>query len=197
MVTQNTQDQLVKSAQNQMVRTGHVGLNVSDLSRSTMFYQEVLGFQVIGESQEEGRRFVFLGDGEKLVLTLWEQSEGRFGKDQPGLHHLSFQVENMEQVVAYQDKLRQLNVPLIYEGIVPHGEGMASGGIFFEDPDGIQLEIYSPTGAENQPAPVADAFWITAVASTVFIAPRCGSSKLRRTKGVEQPDTIAPCYAIS
>ncbi len=157
MVTQNTQDRSVQSAQNKMVSTGHVGLNVSDLSRSKKFYQEVLGFQMIGESQEEGRRFVFLGDGEKLVLTLWEQSEGRFGKHQPGLHHLSFQVETIEQVVAVQDKLRQLSVPLSYEGIVPHGEGMASGGIYFEDPDGIRLEIYSPTGAENRTAPVSDA----------------------------------------
>ena len=157
MVTQNTQEQPVPDTQNQIVLTGHVGLNVSDLSRSKMFYQEVLGFQLIGESQEEGRRFVFLGNGEKLVLTLWEQSEGRFGKHQPGLHHLSFQVENMEQVAAYQDKLRRLDVPILYEGIVPHGEGMASGGIFFEDPDGIRLEIYSPTGAENRAAPVSEA----------------------------------------
>ncbi len=106
---------------------------------------------------EENRRYAFLGDGQKLVLTLWQQSKGHFEKSQPGLHHLSFQVENIEQVVAFQDKLRQLNVPIIYEGIVPHGEGAASGGIFFEDPDGIRLEIYSPTGVENTPAPVADA----------------------------------------
>ena len=141
----------------QQLQTGHVGLNVSDLGRSKNFYQEVFGFALMGESQQEDRLFAFLGDGQKLVLTLWEQSEGRFGKHQPGRHHLSFQVENMEQVAAYQDKLRRLDVPILYEGIVPHGEGMASGGIFFEDPDGIRLEIYSPTGAENRAAPVSEA----------------------------------------
>ena len=141
----------------QALQTGHVGLNVNDLGRSKKFYEEVLGFQLIGESEEEGRQFAFLGDGQKLVLTLWQQSEGRFAKNQPGLHHLSFQVETIEQVVAFQDKLRQLNVPLLYDGVVPHGEGMASGGIYFEDPDGIRLEIYSPTGAEDRPAPVKDA----------------------------------------
>ena len=141
----------------QTIQTGHVGLNVSDLEGSKRFYQEVLGFQVMGESQEEGRRFAFLGDGKKLVLALWEQSDGRFAKRQPGLHHLSFQAETMEQVEAYRDKLRELNVELRYEDIVPHGEGMASGGIWFEDPDGIRLEIYSPTGAEHRAAPVSDA----------------------------------------
>ncbi|HLZ57299.1 MAG TPA: hypothetical protein VKR06_10155 [Ktedonosporobacter sp.] len=41
--------------------------------------------------------------------------------------------------------------------MVPHSEGAASGGIFFTDPDGIRLEIYSPTGAGENPAPVASA----------------------------------------
>ncbi len=141
----------------QQLQTGHVGLNVSDLGRSKNFYQEVFGFALMGESQQEDRLFAFLGDGQKLVLALWQQSEGLFDKSQPGLHHLSFQVESAEQVVTYQDKLRQLNVPLIYEGIVSHGAGMASGGVYFEDPDGIRLEIYSPTGVENAPAPTADA----------------------------------------
>ncbi len=141
----------------QQLQTGHVGLNVSDLGRSKKFYEEALGFQLIGESQQEDRLYAFMGDGQKLVLALWQQSTGLFEKGQPGLHHLSFQVESAEQVAAFQEKLRQLNVPLIYEGIVSHGAGMASGGIYFEDPDGIRLEIYSPTGVENAPAPTADA----------------------------------------
>ncbi len=145
------------TASAQQLQTGHVGLNVSDLGRSKKFYEEVLGFQVMGESQQEDRRYAFLGDGQKLVLTLWQQSKGLFEKSHPGLHHLSFQVESIEQVVEFQDKLRQHNVPLLYEGIVPHGEGAASGGIWFEDPDGIRLEIYSSTGAENLAAPVAGA----------------------------------------
>ena len=39
------------------------------------------------------------------------------------------------------------------DGVVAHGEGAASGGIFFTDPDGIRLEIYAPGGAESAPAP--------------------------------------------
>ena len=46
-----------------------------------------------------------------------------------------------------------MNVPFIYDGIVPHAEGTQSGGIFFEDPDGIRLEIYAPSGAGDRQPP--------------------------------------------
>ena len=136
-----------------VLQTGHVGLNVSDLDRSKGFYQQVFGFDVMGESQEEGRRFVFLSEGSTLVLTLWQQGEGRFEKQRPGLHHLSFQVATIEDVKRAEEKLRALNVPFIYDGIVPHTEGSQSAGVFFEDPDVIRLEIYAPTGAGDRTAP--------------------------------------------
>lgn len=138
-------------------QTGHIGLNVSDLDVSKKFYREVFGFETMGESEEEGKRFAFLGKEQKLILTLWQQSAGRFEKHLPGLHHLSFQVNAIEDVKEFETKLRELKVNLLYDGIVPHGEGTPSGGIFFEDPDGIRLEIYAQTGAENHTAPTQGA----------------------------------------
>ena len=138
-------------------QTGHIGLNVSDLDRSKNFYQEVFGLTAVGESREEGRRFAFLSQEDKLLLTLWQQAEGRFEKRHPGLHHLSFQVASIQEVQKAAQKLKALNVLLIYEGIVPHAEGAQSGGLYFEDPDGIRLEIYAPTGAGDHAAPTPGA----------------------------------------
>jgi lactoylglutathione lyase len=138
-------------------QTGHVGLNVSDLDRSSAFYQRVFGLDVLRESRQEGRRFAFLAKDGTLVLTLWQQAEGRYESDRPGLHHLSFQVEDIEQVRAAERTLRELGATFAYEGIVAHAEGADSGGIFFADPDGIRLEIFAASGVGDGTAPVADA----------------------------------------
>lgn len=92
-----------------------------------------------------------------MLLTLWEQSDGRFEKHKPGLHHLAFQVSTLDQVREAERRLRELNVHFHYEGVVPQAEGASSAGIFFEDPDGMRLEIYCPSAVCNQPAPFADA----------------------------------------
>ena len=99
------------------------------------------------------RPFAFLGREGKLLVTLWQQSKGDFSVSTPGLHHLSFQVDSIEQVRAAEAVLRELSADFAYDGVVPHAEGAASGGIFFADPDGIRLEIYAPTGAAGVAAP--------------------------------------------
>ncbi|MFF3445345.1 VOC family protein [Streptosporangium sp. NPDC002721] len=138
-------------------QTGHVGLNVSDLDRSRDFYVRIFGFEVLAESGEADRRYAFLGLDGKLVLTLWQQSEGRFATGLPGLHHLSFQVPDIETVRRAEAAIREAGATLHHDGVVAHREGASSGGVFFEDPDGIRLEIYTPTGAEGSPVPVAAA----------------------------------------
>ncbi|WP_426449493.1 VOC family protein [Paenibacillus sp. S-38] len=131
------------------MKTGHVGLNVTELDRSVAFYGKVFGFQVKYRSDEAGRAFAFLGDDSGLVLTLWQQSEGSFDTGRPGLHHLAFEAASIEQIRSIEERLRADGVELIYDGIVPHGETANSGGIFFLDPDGVRLEIYVPEGVQG------------------------------------------------
>jgi catechol 2,3-dioxygenase-like lactoylglutathione lyase family enzyme len=138
--------------------TGHVGLNVTDLGRARDFYTRVFGLTVVGEGRDGAREWAFLGRDGQLVLTLWRQSEGRFATGSPGLHHLSFQVGSLDEVRAVQATLTELGARLQYDGVVPHGEGADSGGIFFTDPDGIRLEVFAPSGlAGTAAAPVGAA----------------------------------------
>ncbi|MFE9930815.1 VOC family protein [Streptomyces sp. NPDC005533] len=139
------------------LRTGHVGLNVTDLARSLAFYRDALGFEPLGEGEEADRRFAFLGQDGELVLTLWQQADGAYAPAAAGLHHLALSAATLDEVRAYEERLRGLGVQFAYDGVVAHGEGRASGGIFFHDPDGTRLEISAPAGAEKAPAPVPGA----------------------------------------
>ncbi|WP_406201190.1 VOC family protein [Kitasatospora sp. NBC_01560] len=134
------------------LQTGHVGLNVTDLERSTAFYRRALGLEVLNEGTDPDRRFAFLGRDGRLLITLWEQSTGTFATGAPGLHHLSFQVDSVDEVRAAEQVLRELGAEFAHDGVVPHREGAASGGIFFTDPDGIRLEIYTPKGLDGTEA---------------------------------------------
>ena len=140
-----------------MSNFGHIGLNVSDVSRSQQFYQQVFGFDVINESLDADRRFVLLGEDGQAIVTLWQQSTGKFKKDTPGLHHLAFWVDNVNAVENIEQQLRKMKVNFLYDGIVAHAEGAKSGGIFFEDPDGIRLEIFSPDAGHQHQAPESGA----------------------------------------
>ena len=137
--------------------TGHVGINVTDLDRAVHFYERVFGFTVGGRSDEAPRRFAFLRNGDTLALTLWQQSDGRFDGRRPGLHHLSFQVPTLADVRAAEARVRDAGGRFLYEGAVPHGEGASSGGIFFEDPDGTPVEIFTSDGLQHAHAPTSGA----------------------------------------
>jgi len=137
---------------------GHIGLSVTDLDRSEAFYRRVLGLDVVGRGGGDRHpRYCFMGGGGGIVLTLWQQGETPFAVRQAGLHHLCLQVESIAEVESLEIRLREAGVTPLYGGIVPHGEGLDSGGVFFLDPDGIQLEVSTAKGAGRRAAPVAGA----------------------------------------
>ncbi len=134
------------------MNTGHVGINVRDLARSIEFYTNVFELGVLAKGSEEGKEFAFLANEGRLAITLWQQSEHEFSKANSGLHHLAFVVPSVEDVKNAEEKLRLMSIAITYDGIVSHAAGAESGGIFFCDPDGVRLEIYTEHGV-NAGAP--------------------------------------------
>lgn len=130
------------------MNTGHVGLNVRNLDRSIEFYTKVFELGVLAKGSEQGKEFAFLSNQGRLAITLWQQSEHEFNKTNSGLHHLAFVVPSVEEVKNAEEKLRSMSTPITYDGIVSHAAGAESGGIFFCDPDGVRLEIYTEQGVD-------------------------------------------------
>jgi len=125
---------------------GHVGINVTNLDRAISFYERAFGLVVVHRVPEGDQRFAYLGDGERITLTLWEQAGGGYCGTCAGLHHLAFEAGSVGELEAAVTRIRELGATIHHDGLVAHREGATSGGVFFEDPDGTRLEIFVSSG---------------------------------------------------
>jgi len=121
-------------------KLGHVVLRASDLRKSVEFYTQVLGLAISDVYPEEmvpgGMVFMrFNPDhhGVALVGGMPAPSEKR------ELHHIAFEVDSLDEVFLARKRLRERNVPIVFEGRRRAGVQIA---VEFLDPDGHHLEIY-------------------------------------------------------
>lgn len=119
----------------------HVAIICSDYSKSKRFYTEVLGLKVIAENYREARDSykldLALPDGSQVELFSFPDAPERpsFPEAQ-GLRHLAFLVDDVEQVKAYLESNDVEVEPIRID------EFTGKAFTFFQDPDGLPLEIY-------------------------------------------------------
>ncbi|MFD4789737.1 VOC family protein [Streptomyces sp. NPDC058459] len=133
------------------ISTGSAGLNVTDLDRSIAFYERALRFEVIRRSSDPARPYALLGQESAVLLTLWQQTSERFAPDRAGLHHLSFEVPTVEALGETEAALRTAGIAIRDDPGAP-GQAAATGQLFFLDPDGIRLEVYTDDPRAQSPA---------------------------------------------
>jgi catechol 2,3-dioxygenase-like lactoylglutathione lyase family enzyme len=129
------------------LKTGHVGLSVTDLKKSVTFYRSIFRFEVIEEITSGDRQFAFLGYDGATVLTLWQQSSNVFNPDHAGLHHLAFEVDDVATVRSLEATVRAMGAHLRSDRSGAYRETSSACRFFFCDPDGVRLEIYAATSA--------------------------------------------------
>ncbi|PWJ42837.1 SMU1112c/YaeR family gloxylase I-like metalloprotein [Sediminitomix flava] len=119
----------------------HIAIICSDYERSKTFYVDKLGLKVIREVYREER------DSYKLDLALNDQYVIElFSFPSPpqrpsfpearGLRHLAFSVDDIEMAV------KNLQAKGIKTEIIRVDEFTDKRFTFFEDPDGLPLELY-------------------------------------------------------
>lgn len=118
----------------------HIAIIGSDYEKTRQFYVDTLGFQVVRENYRKER------DDYKIDLLCGEQEIELFIiKDAPtrqsypeacGLRHLAFHVESVDDVV------KELNARGIKTEPVRIDEYTRKKMTFFQDPDGLPLEIH-------------------------------------------------------
>lgn len=128
-------------------RLNHAVLWVRDAQVSKAFYTEALGFTVVEE--HGGGRAVFLRAGRSdnhHDLGLFTVGERPAPPPQsPGLYHLAWQVDTIEDLAAVATVLRQRGALV---GASDHG---ASKSLYAKDPDGIEFEVMWLVPVERWP----------------------------------------------
>ncbi|WP_432522659.1 VOC family protein [Kineococcus sp. SYSU DK006] len=119
----------------------HVSLTVTDLDRSQGFYAAVLGFTPV---LDFGHGRVCLHKRTGFTLGLMRPPDGsgqRFSELVTGLDHLGLAASSRDELVEWEQRLREHGVPHTPVQDMPLGHHLN-----LRDPDGIALELYAPAG---------------------------------------------------
>lgn len=123
----------------------HVEIYVSDLERSASFwgwFLERLGYEPF-QSWPEGRSWKL---GETYIVFVQAPVDALavgYDRRRVGLNHLAFHAASREEVNEATAALRKRGVRILYEDRHPYAGGSDHYGLFFEDPDGIKVELHA------------------------------------------------------
>lgn len=118
---------------NSKFELGYVALNVRNLELQSLFYQQVLGLQILTESQNQ----IDLGVGQTtLVRLIQTEQEGEVSQSY-GLYHLAIVLPSREDLGTIFRHFIDNKIPL--QGASDHGYSEA---IYLADTEGNGIEIY-------------------------------------------------------
>lgn len=129
----------------------HIDLTVSNLERSRVFYDRVLGFlgYARADDHENGTDWDWQGGGASAapfhsIGILLARGEGA-GRDHdrysPGLHHLAWTADGREDVDRLHALLLEIGATILDPPADYPRYGPDYYAIFFADPDGLKLEF--------------------------------------------------------
>src|SRR4051812_36904268 len=138
-----------------LVRIHHLGLTVTSAEASAAWYVRVLGFRRGGDyvSPDSSLRKVFL-DHERLGVRLGlcehaRSSGGSFDETRPGLDHLAFAVESVDELGEWEERLRAAKAT--YTPATSANTIDGAHVLVFRDLDNIQLELIAIAEPHQRP----------------------------------------------
>ena len=119
----------------------HIAVICSDYQRSIDFYTHILGLKVLAEHYRESRDSyktdLALGDEYVIELFSFPSPPPRVtNPEAAGLRHLAFEVDSIAETVAEMDALG------VAHEEVRTDEFTGKHFLFFQDPDGLPIEVY-------------------------------------------------------
>ncbi|HEV8307536.1 MAG TPA: VOC family protein [Methylomirabilota bacterium] len=134
-----------------MPKIKHIALSTQDVDKTAAFYIEVFGMKEIGKIDGPGARGYYLSDGDINLAILNFKNDVvagvERGKGYSGLHHIGFQVEDLEAIArklaAAGAQPRDDVNEALGVGHGPRHEGNVE--VKYSGPDGVMVDV-SETG---------------------------------------------------
>jgi catechol 2,3-dioxygenase len=115
---------------------GQVNLKVQNLDRSLAYYQDVIGFKVL---EQTDRSASLTADGKTVLLKIEQPEEVKPKQARStGLYHFALLLPKRSDLANILKHFIELNYPL--QGASDH---LVSEAIYLGDPDGNGIEVYS------------------------------------------------------
>jgi catechol 2,3-dioxygenase len=113
----------------------HVELKVSNIAESIAFYKQIVGFQILEQTENNVR---FTTDGKSSILSL-KQLEKVEPKQQKttGLYHFAILLPERKDLANFVFHLAKNKIP------VGSSNHLVSEAFYFNDPDGNGIEVYA------------------------------------------------------
>lgn len=129
------------------VTLNHIGVYVTDLKKSTTFYENILSLKQIPEPFHDGKHTWF-SIGKAGHLHLIEGGKKQYERDRND--HLCFSVKDIDAFIANLDKnhVEYTNWPGTAKEPTIRVDGVKQ--IYFKDPDGHLIEINNDTSVTGQ-----------------------------------------------
>jgi len=123
----------------------HAAIICSDYEKSKHFYSDILGLEIIAEnyraSRDSYKLDLKLPSGAQIELFSFPKSPDRPSFPEAlGLRHLAFSVDSVEVMSQYLISKNIVVEPIRVD------EFTNKKYPFFNDPDGLPLELYEQTG---------------------------------------------------
>ncbi|MGH7332766.1 MAG: VOC family protein [Candidatus Rokuibacteriota bacterium] len=130
-----------------MAKIKHIALSTQDVDKTAKFYVDVFGLKEIAKIDSPGARGYYLSDGDINLAILNFKNDAvagvERGKDWSGIHHIGFQVDNLEDIAeklasAGSTPRDDVNQAL---GVGQHGHRYANVEVKYSGPDNVMVDV--------------------------------------------------------
>ena len=131
-----------------MARLRHLAIATDDPDRTAQFYIDVFDFKRVREARGKWGHGHILSDGHLnlavLQFTTDEAAGVEKGMGYRGLHHIGFEVEDVDDAVARVQQAGSVARTDIDDALgIPH-DGPIKGEFKYQGPDGVVFDLSQP-----------------------------------------------------